>query len=350
MDDIRLTTLVPVGGCGRKLGARDLVQALAPVAPFAHDWVDPDVGPMEDAALLRPGGANGSAGLVLTVDFFTPIVDEAEAYGAIAAANAMSDVYAMGGDPQVALAVCGFPEDALPLEIVTRIFRGGRDKAAEAGCAIVGGHTIVDPELKYGLCVLGNVDPERRLTQTRARVGDRLVLTKPVGFGIAAQGMKAERLSADEVASVIELMSMLNRDAKDAALAAGAEAATDVTGFGVLGHLHHLLGGSGVAARIDPAAVPVLPFSRALAEEGVAPGGCKKNRAYVEPHVTWDDGLDEVERVLLTDPQTSGGLLIAVAPEGCDRLVEELAARGAPAHAVIGEVVSGEAGMIHVGG
>ena len=173
---------------------------------------------MEDAALLRP--EIGSP-LVFTVDFITPIVDDPEDFGAIAAANSLSDVYAMGGDPQVALAICGFPEGQVGPEVLERIFRGGRDKAAEAGCPIVGGHTVIDPELKYGLCVIGTVAPDRILSQTGARPGDRLVLTKPIGFGVAAQAIKKERLSKAQIDVAVAAMKTLNRGAKDAALAAG---------------------------------------------------------------------------------------------------------------------------------
>ncbi len=300
---------------------------------------------MEDAALLRPPSGPG---LVFTVDFITPIVDDPETFGAIAAANSLSDVYAMGGDPMAALAVCGFPEDRVSTAILERIFRGGRDKAAEAGCAVVGGHTVVDPELKYGLAVIGVVDPERALIQTRARVGDRLVLTKPIGFGIAAQAIKAGRLPAPALAEVAGLMTTLNRGAKDAALAAGAHAATDVTGFGLLGHLRHLLLGARAAARLVARAVPVIPAVRPFAEEGLLPGGTRKNLAYVEPHVRWDPGITEAERLLLCDAQTSGGLLLAVAPDDVAALCSELARRGAPARAVIGEIVPGPPGTLSV--
>jgi selenide,water dikinase len=255
----------------------------------------------------RQGG-----GLVFTVDFITPIVDDPETFGAIAAANAISDVYAMGGEPQVALAVCGFSSDLLPLSVLERIFRGGRDKAAEAGCAVVGGHTIKDGELKYGLCVLGTVDPARALTQTQARPGDALVLTKPLGFGIASQAIKKQALPPAQLAEVTRLMMTLNKSAKDAALAAGARAATDVTGFGLLRHLHNLLSGSGVAARLRADAVPVLPFARALAADGLVPGGSRANLAAAAPYCRWDDGVAELDRLLLADAQTSGGLLIAV--------------------------------------
>jgi selenide,water dikinase len=307
--------------------------------------VEADAAPLEDAALVRPDA--GSL-LAFTVDFITPIVDDPETFGAIAAANAMSDVYAMGGEPRVALAVCGFPEGQVGLDVLERIFRGGLAKAEEAGCSIAGGHTVIDPELKYGLCVLGSVDPANALSQTRARAGDRLVLTKPIGFGIAAQAIKNGELSDRDLATVVEYMTTLNRGAKDAALAAGAHAATDVTGFGLLGHLRHLLLGSGTAARIGAGAVPVLEFAADLAAAGAVPGGSRRNLSYVEACVEWDAGVSEVERLLLCDAQTSGGLLIAVPPEGEQTLVDELERRGTPARAVVGEIVAGEPGRIEV--
>jgi len=307
--------------------------------------VDPDVGPLEDAALLRP--ERGSP-LVFTVDFITPVVDDPATFGAIAAANALSDVYAMGGEPQIALAICGFPEERLPREVLERIFRGGRDKAAEAGCAIAGGHTVIDPELKYGLCVLGSLAPEERLTQTGGRPGDRLVLTKPLGLGIATQALKKGRLSPADLARAVEAMLALNRGAKDAALAAGARAATDVTGFGLLGHLRHLLLGSRCAARVAAGAVPVFDFARALAEEGLVPAGSRRNLAYVEPHTRFDPRLGPGERLLLADAQTSGGLLLAVPPEREAALLRELASRGCLARASVGELREGEPGQIEV--
>ena len=307
--------------------------------------MDTSVGPLEDAALLRP--AQGGL-LVFTVDFITPIVDDPYTFGAIAAANSLSDVYAMGGEPQAALAICGFPSDRLPREVLTRIFQGGRDKAAEAGCAIVGGHTVKDPELKYGLCVIGVADPRRILAQTGAQVGDALVLTKPLGIGIASQGIKQQRLSPAELAQIVELTTTLNKGAKDAALAAGARAATDITGFGFLGHLHHLLLGARAAARIRVAAVPVLEFVPSLAREGLIPGGSKSNLEYVEPRCRWDDGISHTDRLILADAQTSGGLLIAVPPEKVDVLVGELERHRAPARAIVGEVVAGEAGHMEI--
>jgi selenide,water dikinase len=285
---------------------------------------------------------------VFTVDFITPIVDDPETFGANAATNALSDLYAMGGEPQAALAVCGFPSDQLPSEVLEAVFRGGRDKAAEAGCAIVGGHTIKDAELKYGLCVIGTLDGSHALAQTQAQVGDALVLTKPLGFGIASQAIKNEALAAPDLAEVVRLMTTLNKGAKDAALAARAHAATDVTGFGLLTHLRNLLLASGVAARIERGKVPVLDFVPALARAGLVPGGSSKNLASVTPFCTWGAGVADAERVILADAQTSGGLLIAVPRDQTDTLVRELAPRGAPARAVIGELVAGEPGRITI--
>jgi selenide,water dikinase len=345
MDEVRLTSLVPAGGCARKLPAEDLAALLAFVPPFPHAWVDPQVGPMEDAAILTP---ESGPPLVFTVDFITPVVDHPESFGAIAAANALSDVYAMGGEPQVALVVCGVPPSGLPPGAMARIFRGGRDKAAEAGCAIAGGHTIVDPELKYGLAVLGSLAGGRSLAHPNARVGDRLVLTKPLGVGVASQALKQGSLAPEDLAQAVALMTTLNRGAKDAALAAGVRAATDVTGFGLLGHLHHLLLGSKLAARVNASSVPLLPFARRLAELDVCSGGSRRNLAAAEGWTRFAPAVDAVQRLLLCDAQTSGGLLLSVPADGEARLLEELARRGTPARAVIGELVAGGPGEIEV--
>lgn len=300
---------------------------------------------MEDAALLRP--ESGSP-LVFTVDFITPIVDDPHDFGAIAAANAISDVYAMGGEPQVALAVCGFPEEEVSREVLAKIFQGGRDKAAEAGCAVAGGHTVLDPELKYGLCVLGTVSPDRILSQTGARPGDKLVLTKPIGAGIAAQAIKNESLDPEGLREAVASMSCLNDVARDAALAAGVRAATDVTGFGLLGHLHNMLAASGCAARLVASQVPLFGFTRRLADAGFVPGGSKRNLEYVARVAHFEAGLSEIDRLILADAQTSGGLLLAVPPENEAALVADLEARGTLARATIGEVTAGDPGGIDV--
>lgn len=303
---------------------------------------------MDDAALLRP---DANTCMAYTVDFITPIVDDPESFGAIAAANSLSDIYAMGGEPQVALAICGFPEDELPLEIVRRILAGGTAKAAEANCAIVGGHTVIDPELKYGLCVIGSVEPDRAFVQTGARVGDRLVLSKPIGTGIAAQAIKREEISRDALEEVVASMTMLNRGAKDAALAAGCRAATDVTGFGLLGHLHNMMSASGTSAEIHADSVPLFSQTRRFAEAGLVPGGTRNNLRYVEEITNWDAKLGELDRLILSDAQTSGGLLIAIAPENEATLKAELEKNGSLAQSTVGEVVAGPAGhlSIHAG-
>jgi len=303
---------------------------------------------MEDAAVVRP--PSGPA-LAFTVDFITPVVDDPYTFGAIAAANALSDVYAMGGRPSVALAVCGFPDDRVSKATLARIFSGGRDKAAEAGCAIAGGHTVLDPELKYGLCVLGAIEGALPLAHTHALPGDVLVLTKSIGSGIATQAIKQDRLAPADADAVVAAMLRLNEDGALAARAAGAHAATDVTGFGLLGHLHNLLRGSRAAARIETAAVPVFPFARALAAEGIVPGGTKRNLRYVEPHARFASSVDEATRLVLCDAQTSGGLLLAIPPLRVRDVVRELEARGALAAAVIGRVTAaavGEEGRIDV--
>jgi selenide,water dikinase len=300
---------------------------------------------MDDAALVNTGGVSK---LAFTVDFITPIVDDPEQYGAIAAANSLSDVYAMGGEPRVALAICGFPEDEVSPEVLARILQGGADKAAEAGCAIVGGHTVLDPELKYGLCVIGDVNPDQTLSQTGAKVGDRLVLTKPIGSGIAAQAIKNQKLTAREMDEVISAMQSLNKGAKDAAIAAGSRAATDVTGFGLLGHVHNLVLGSGLSARLDARSVPLFEATRRLASEGLVPGGSKNNLRYIEATTNFADGVTPDERLILADAQTSGGLVIAVRPEKEAMLLDELEKNGVEVRVVIGEVIDGDAGHIEV--
>jgi len=300
---------------------------------------------MDDAALVNTGGASK---LAFTVDFITPIVDDPEQYGAIAAANSISDVYAMGAEPRVALAICGFPEDEVPPEILTRILQGGADKAAEAGCAIVGGHTVLDPELKYGLCVIGDLDPSQSLSQTGANVGDKLVLTKRIGSGIAAQAIKKQKLSDAEMDEVITSMSALNKGAKNAALAVGSRAATDVTGFGLLGHVHNLVLGSNKSARLIASAVPTFSATDRLVAEGLVPGGSKNNLRYIEATTQFSDSVSENDRLVLADAQTSGGLVIAVTPDKVEMLLEELDRNGVDIGEVIGEVVEGTAGHIEV--
>lgn len=251
--------------------------------------------------------------LVQTVDFFAPIVDDPYAFGQVAAANALSDVYAMGGEPLTALNIVGFPSGKLPMSVLTEILRGGQDKVHEAGALIVGGHTIIDEELKYGLAVTGRAHPHRLLTNAGAAVGDTLLLTKSLGTGLLATAAKNDRLSARERDLMLASMVQLNRDASRAALTVGAICATDITGFGLLGHANHIAKASKKTLRINVAAVPALEGAREAWLDGVRTGGAERNEQYLRELVEWGDTKD-VDRALLIDPQTSGGLLVAVSP------------------------------------
>jgi selenide,water dikinase len=252
--------------------------------------------------------------LVQTVDFFAPIVDDPYLFGQVAAANALSDVYAMGGEPLTAMNVVGFPSGKLPLDVLREILRGGQDKVHEAGALIVGGHTIIDEELKYGLSVTGRAHPKKLLTNAAAKVGDRLVLTKAIGTAVLATAAKKGELPEAELTTLIESMRALNAAASRAALEVGARCATDVTGFGLLGHASHIARASKVTLRIRADRVPMLPGAREAVRRGVKTGGADRNLAYIEPLVDWGK-TSEVDRALLIDPQTSGGLLVALGPD-----------------------------------
>jgi selenide, water dikinase len=251
--------------------------------------------------------------LVQTVDFFAPIVDDPYVFGQIAAANALSDVFAMGGEPLTALAIVGFPAGKLPPSVLADILRGGQDKVREAGAVLIGGHSIIDEELKFGLSVTGQAHPARLLTNATARPGDRLVLTKPLGTGLLATAAKADRLPAESIAALHASMSSLNAAASRAALAAGVTCATDVTGFGLLGHALNVARGSGVTLRIDGRRLPELPGARELWRAGTRTGGYERNESYLASHVD-SAAADPSDLALALDPQTSGGLLLAVPP------------------------------------
>ena len=263
---------------------------------------------MDDAGVFL---VSDDLALVQTVDFFAPIVDDPYLFGQVAAANALSDVYAMGGEPLTALNIVGFPSGKLPLEVLREILRGGQDKVHEAGALIVGGHTIIDEELKYGLSVTGRANPKRLLTNAGARPGDRLLLTKPIGTALLATAAKRGELGAEEARMLAETMSALNKRASVAALEVGAVCATDITGFGLLGHASHIARASKVTLRIDVARVPLLPGAREVAMRGIRTGGADRNLSYLEALVDWGSA-SEIDRVLMIDPQTSGGLLVAL--------------------------------------
>lgn len=322
----------------------ELAQVLRHIAPFhdPHALVDARTG--DDAAVYL---LDGGRALVVTTDFFTPIVDDPYDYGRVAAANALSDVYAMGGRPLFALNLVAFPRRHLGTDLLGEIVRGGSEKAAEAGIAILGGHSIDDEEPKYGLVVVGEVEVAKLVRNEGARPGDRLVLTKRIGTGIISTAIKNDAAAPEIVAAAVESMAALNRGAAEAMTTIGCHAATDVTGFGLLGHLRTMLRQSGVAAEVQARAVPLLPGARELAAAGHVPGGTKRNSKDLSEDVTWSADIAEVDRTVLCDAQTSGGLLIAVAPERASALVEALAGK-APAAAVIGTVVEGPVGRIVV--
>ncbi len=283
--------------------------------------------------------------LVVTLDFFTPIVDDPYDFGRIAAANALSDVYAMGGRPLFALNLLSFPRSLLGDGIAEEIVRGGADKAREAGIAVLGGHSIDDAEPKYGMVAVGEVDPATMLSNDRARPGDDLVLTKPLGSGIAATAIKAGACPPGVLRTAVEMMAGLNRNASEAALAAGARAATDVTGYGLIGHLGNMLRASGVAARIDSASVPVLDGTAALVEAGHVPGGTRRNQRDAAETVSYEGKVADMLRIVLADAQTSGGLVIASPPDRTAALLDELEARGEKG-AVVGKVTAGAGGEV----
>src|ERR687888_744909 len=325
---VRLTSLSHGAGCACKLPLAALEELMAGLGPgFGAAGGDLLVGAAEgdDAAVLR---LDEQRALVLTTDFFPPIVDDPGDWGRIAAANALSDVYAMGGRPLIALNLTAWPAATLPLELLGRVLRGGAQVAAEAGCLVVGGHSIDDPEPKYGMAVVGLADPDRLLTIDRARPGDQLVLTKPLGTGVVATAVKRGAREDAVVAATVASMTTLNRPASEAALAAGVRAATDVTGFGLLGHLHRMARASGVAAEIDAASVPFLPGAAELAGEGFISGGTRNNQAYLADKVDLDEGVPPVVATLLHDAQTSGGLLLSVPSERLKGLLADLADRG----------------------
>jgi selenide,water dikinase len=280
--------------------------------------------------------------IVETVDFFTPVVDDPFVFGRIAAANAFSDIWAMGARPLFALNLVGFPVGKLPMEVLGEILRGGADAAAEAGAPILGGHSIDDPEPKYGLAVTGLVHPEKVLRNVGARPGDQLLLTKPLGSGIVTTAIKRGVAEAGLVDRAVRVMAALNRRAGEALAASGAvHALTDITGFGLLGHAWEMAEGSAVAFRLRLASVPILEGVLALAAQDVVPGGTKANLAWVEPHVRFEAGVDGPARLALADAQTNGGLLAAIAPERLEAVLEALRQSDVQA-AVIGEVVASE--------
>jgi selenide,water dikinase len=301
--DVRLTQTAAGGGCACKVPPGELEQILAGLPhPAQGDDLLVGLENGDDAAVVR---LDGDRAIIATADFFTPVVDDPYDWGRIAAANALSDVYAMGGEPLVAVNLLAWPRDRVPFDLAREVLRGGADVCAQAGCFLAGGHSIDDPEPKYGLAVTGYGSPDRLLRNDAAVAGLPITLTKPLGLGVLNNRHKA---TGEVNRQAVDVMTTLNRDAARAALSSGASAATDVTGFGLLGHLYKLLRASGVAAELDASTVPYIDGARQALADGFVPGGSRRNLEWVRPHLS--SSLEEDEQLLLADAQTSGGLLV----------------------------------------
>ena len=336
---VRLTSYCQAAGCAAKFAPADLELALAGMSPEDGAGFASSMESRDDAGWIELGDLI----LLQSVDFFTPVVDDPYRFGQIAAANALSDIYAMGGEPLTAMNLVCFPRE-LDLEILRAILAGGGSKIAESGARLCGGHSVRDSEPKYGVSVSGRVDRGRLVRNRGAHAGDALVLTKPLGVGIITTALKRELVSEGEVEDALDAMTRLNRGARDAMQEVGVSAATDVTGYGLLGHLSEMLGPDGLGATLRRKAVPVWERAAALGADGCYPGGLETNRSYLEERVS-ADRVSDADLLPLYDPQTSGGLLIAVDPARVESLTSALAARGEGA-AVVGDVTA--AGMLRV--
>ncbi|NHN34059.1 selenide, water dikinase SelD [Paenibacillus agricola] len=342
---IKLTSYSTKGGCGCKIGPADLKQvisSLPPAIPNPNLLVGIDTS--DDAGVYK---INDELAIVQTVDFFTPIVDDPYSFGQIAAANAISDIYAMGGKPLTALNIVAFPIKTLDKQVLADILRGAGDKMKEAGITLVGGHSIDDNEPKFGLAVTGLIHPDKVLTNAGAKSGDKLILTKPIGIGILTTSIKKDRLSEEEVKRITQVMATLNKKAAEIMEPYEIHACTDVTGFGLLGHASEMAKGSDVGLRIFQKQVPVLARVKELAEEGFVPGGTKNNFAHLQGSVTFPEALDQIDQWILCDAVTSGGLLISVAGDQAAGLLADMLQAGVEA-SLIGETTSDHRGHIVV--
>jgi selenide,water dikinase len=340
-DEIRLTSLAHGGGCGCKLAPavlRDILANMPAGAHFANLMVGTETS--DDAAVWR---LNDEQALVATTDFFMPVVDDPYEFGRIAATNALSDVYAMGATPILALAIVGMPVNVMPVEMIRQILAGGASVCAAAGVPVAGGHSIDSKEPIYGLVALGLAPPDKLLTNRTGKVGDKLILTKGLGVGVFSAALKQNRLDEAGYKALIASTTKLNVVGKDLGRVAGVHALTDVTGFGLLGHALEMARGAGLTVRIDAAAVPLLPGAEGLAREGVRTGAAVRNWDSYGEAVILPAGFDDWRRDVLCDPQTSGGLLIAVSADGVEEVVAMARAAGFADTALVGELIAGDA-------
>lgn len=318
-EDIKLTKLAKCAGCGAKVGAGVLAKLLSDIKVHHDDNLLVGFDKSDDASVYK---ISDDLAIVQTVDFFPPIADDPYLFGQIAATNALSDVYAMGGEPKLCLNIMAIPEN-MPMEAVHALLRGGYDKVYEAGALITGGHSIHDDEPKYGLAVTGFVHPDNMLTNSNARPGDVLLLTKPIGIGVLSTAAKADMLSKSGQELINRLMTTLNKAARDAMVKYNVHACTDVTGFGLIGHTYEMASGSDTEIILDVDSIDLIPEAIELARMGMLPAGMYRNRNFAQAHVDAGD-TELAKQDMLYDPQTAGGLLIAVAPEDADALFNEL--------------------------
>lgn len=327
------------------MGPGDLSEILQHLPPAINPDVLVGLDTNDDGGVYR---ISEDLALVQTVDFFTPVVDDPYDYGQIAAANSLSDIYAMGGAPRTALNILGFPQGTVDKKAVSQILLGGYEKAREAGVAILGGHSVKDPELKFGMAVTGFISPKEILRNSTARPGDALVLTKPLGTGILTTALKSEKLPDDLLRIITEAMKQLNKAASEAMKRHSAHACTDITGYGLLGHLFEMANGSGLSAKADAGKIPLFPGVIEFAKGGNIPGGLKENRAFLKPHLKIAKDIDEAIVNIVHDPQTSGGLLISLPPEKAGALVKDLKENSGINAAIIGEMLPKAAIAIEV--
>lgn len=327
------------------MGPGDLNKAICDLPQMADPNLIRGLASPDDAGVYK---ISDELAIIQTVDFFTPIVDDPYTFGQIAVANALSDVYAMGGRPLTAMNMVCFPVKSMDIAILKDILRGGVDKILEAGALLVGGHSIEDDELKYGLSVTGTVHPKRLVTNSGARAGDKLILTKPLGTGIISTAVKGKIAGEETVAKVASTMATLNKKASELMQEAGVHAATDITGFGLLGHTVQMAENSQVGINISSASVPIFSEAAGFAQSGLCPAGLYRNRDFYATSVLFDDKVPAYIQDILFDPQTSGGLLISLAPGKTKRLMERLKQAGVKEAAIIGEVSSAPRGMVRV--
>lgn len=327
------------------MGPGDLNKAICDLPQMADPNLIRGLASPDDAGVYK---LNDELAIIQTIDFFTPIVDDPYTFGQIAVANALSDVYAMGGRPLTAMNVVCFPVKSMEITVLKDILRGGVDKILEAGALLVGGHSIEDNELKYGLSVTGTVHPKRLVTNSGAKVGDKLILTKPLGTGIISTAVKGKIAGEETVAKVASTMATLNKKASELMQEAGVHAATDITGFGLLGHTAQMAENSQVGINISSASVPIFSEAPGFAQSGLCPAGLYRNRDFYATSVLIDDKVPAYIQDILFDPQTSGGLLISLTPRKTKRLLERLKQAGVKEAAIIGEVSSEPRGMVRV--